>query len=96
MGKWSASVQGSAVDGVFTDAANTQEPNTNATVGWLPGYIILDATAGLQLTAFTRLNVGVNNALDAMYATRRAGGYPGPGLLPGMGRQAYITLAAQF
>jgi len=95
-GRCSVSVQTSLVTGVFTDASNTQLANANATIGWLPGYTLMDATAGVQLSEAVKLTVGVNNALDARYATRRAGGYPGPGLLPGMGRQFFATLAAQF
>ncbi|MEN9348957.1 MAG: hypothetical protein RLZZ77_2468, partial [Bacteroidota bacterium] len=34
----------------------------------------------------------LNNVFDTKYATRRAGGYPGPGLLPGQGRTAAFTV----
>lgn len=95
-GRWSMSAQLAAVGGVFTDAANTRTPNANANIGWLPGYVVCDVMAGVRLYDAVKLTVGVNNALDAVYATRRAGGYPGPGLLPGMGRQAFLTLAARF
>ena len=96
LGRWSASLQISAVDGVFTDAANTRDPNPAATVGWLPGYILVDATVGVKLSDAVALKAGVNNALDLVYATRRAGGYPGPGLLPGMGRQMFVTLSVDI
>ncbi|HOY29929.1 MAG TPA: TonB-dependent receptor, partial [Flavobacteriales bacterium] len=96
LGTWSASLQTSAVDGVFTDAANTRDPNPAATVGWLPGYILVDATVGVKLSDAVALKAGVNNALDLVYATRRAGGYPGPGLLPGMGRQMFVTLSVDI
>ena len=36
------------------------------------------------------------NLLDKNYATRRAGGYPGPGILPGEGRTFYISLGIKL
>ena len=39
---------------------------------------------------------GVNNLADAKYATRRAGGYPGPGILPGNGRTVFLGVGASF
>jgi Fe(3+) dicitrate transport protein len=95
-GIYTASVQASAVDGVYTDAANTRDPNPAATVGWLPGYILVDATVGVKLSDVVALKAGVNNALDMVYATRRSGGYPGPGILPGMGRQIFVTLSVDI
>jgi Fe(3+) dicitrate transport protein len=38
----------------------------------------------------------VNNLLDKNYATRRAGGYPGPGILPGEGRTFYVSLGIKL
>jgi len=34
--------------------------------------------------------------LNKDYATRRAGGYPGPGILPGEGRSFYVSIGAKF
>ncbi len=92
----SATVQANVIDGVYTDAANTEAPNAAATVGWIPGYTIVDASLTWTVSEHIKLTGGVNNVMDEMYATRRAGGYPGPGLLPGMGRNAYFTLGAKF
>jgi Fe(3+) dicitrate transport protein len=92
----SATVQANVIDGVYTDAANTETSNAAATVGWIPGYTVVDASFTWTVSAHISLTGGVNNVMDAMYATRRAGGYPGPGLLPGMGRSGYFTLAAKF
>ena len=39
---------------------------------------------------------GVNNITDKKYATRRAGGYPGPGILPGNGRTIFVSIGASF
>lgn len=90
----SVALKASVVDGVFTDAGNTRLPNASATAGYLSGYVLVDASATWTLDRRLALTLCVNNALDEMYATRRAGGYPGPGLLPGMGRTAALTIAA--
>jgi Fe(3+) dicitrate transport protein len=92
----SATVQANVIDGVYADAANTEAPNAAATVGWIPGYTVVDASLTWTVNEHIGLTGGVNNVLDDVYATRRAGGYPGPGLLPGMGRNAYFTLSAKF
>jgi Fe(3+) dicitrate transport protein len=42
------------------------------------------------------IQVGVNNLTDEVYATRRAGGYPGPGIMPGNGRTFFFTVGAKF
>jgi Fe(3+) dicitrate transport protein len=42
------------------------------------------------------LETGVNNLLNEMYFTRRAAGYPGPGILPSDGRNFYVTLQAKI
>jgi len=39
-----------------------------------------------------RLEASVNNLGNAMYFTRRATGYPGPGILPSDGRSFFLTL----
>jgi Fe(3+) dicitrate transport protein len=86
----------SVVDGVYTNATNTEAPNAAATAGYLPGYTVADANATWRFDQRIALTVGVNNLLDEVYATRRAGGYPGPGILPGMGRTGFLTLEAKF
>jgi len=35
---------------------------------------------------------GINNVLNASYFTRRATGYPGPGIIPSPPRTFYATL----
>jgi Fe(3+) dicitrate transport protein len=39
------------------------------------------------------LATGVNNIADRAYFTRRATGYPGPGIIPSEGRSFYVTLS---
>ena len=88
----SASLQWSYTGDVYTDALNTEEPSANAQVGKLASYQLLDASLKYQFTSNLFLQSAVNNVLNTQYATRRAGGYPGPGLLPGTGRSVTVTL----
>lgn len=84
--------QWSKVGSVFTDAANTDLPNANAQVGEIESYQVWDASVKYNFTKSFFLQTAVNNVFDIRYATRRAGGYPGPGLLPGNGRSVTLTL----
>ncbi len=93
---FSATVQWSSVGDVYTDAANTETPNASATVGKLSGYQVLDASLSYKFKKRYLVKAGVNNITDEAYATRRAGGYPGPGILPGNGRTTFVSLGASF
>jgi Fe(3+) dicitrate transport protein len=86
------SAQWSMVGAVFTDAANTVLPTANAQAGKIESYELWDATITYNFTKSFFLQTGVNNVFDARYATRRAGGYPGPGLMPGNGRTFTLTV----
>lgn len=89
-------LQWSAVGAVYTDAANTEAPNAAATVGRIPNYNLLDISAQFKPTPSVYLKIGVQNATNVRYFTRRAGGYPGPGALPGDGRLGVATLGVNF
>jgi Fe(3+) dicitrate transport protein len=80
------------VDQLFTNAENTIEPNATATAGILDAYMVHDAGLGVKISENYSLKAGVNNLTDSRYATRRAGGYPGPGILPGNGRTFFLTV----
>jgi Fe(3+) dicitrate transport protein len=84
--------QSNFVDKVFTNAENTIEPNTTATAGILDAYMVHDAGLGVKISENYSLKAGLNNLTDTRYATRRAGGYPGPGMLPGNGRTFFLTV----
>jgi Fe(3+) dicitrate transport protein len=89
-------VQHSLTSEVYTDAANTRLPSTNAQTGSLPGYQVTDLHAQWQFGKRWELKGGINNLFDVRYATRRSGGYPGPGILPADGRNLFLTLGATF
>jgi Fe(3+) dicitrate transport protein len=42
------------------------------------------------------IKVSINNLTDTKYATRRAGGFPGPGLLPGEGRTFNVGIGIKL
>ncbi len=81
----------------FSDASNTDSkpPVPTAVEGIIPTYFVLDISATYQYKLFT-LEGGVNNFTDEMYFTRRAAGYPGPGIIPANGRNFYLGLGVRF
>lgn len=74
----------------YSDATNA-EFVANATRGLIPTYRVMDVSASYTFGRF-RLQAGVNNLADAAYFTRRATGYPGPGIIPAEPRRFYVGL----
>jgi Fe(3+) dicitrate transport protein len=93
---FSATFQLSSVGDVFTDAANTEAPNAAGTIGKLSAYKVMDASFTYKFKEYYNLKAGVNNLADVKYATRRAGGYPGPGIMPGNGRTIFVSFGFSF
>lgn len=89
-----ASVQYSYLSEQFTDATNSPyNPNNTIRVdGAIPSYDILDLSLSYTFSKNIKLETGVNNLLDNSYFTRRATGYPGPGIIPSAPRSYYATL----
>jgi len=78
----------------FTDATNApQDANDSqrGIEGAIPAYGILDFSASYSFGKF-KLETGVNNLLDNSYFTRRATGYPGPGIIPAQPISWYTSL----
>jgi Fe(3+) dicitrate transport protein len=88
--------QYSYVSDSFSDANNTTTPSANGQVGLIPSYGIVDISASYALNRQVSLKAGLNNLTNQMYFTRRAGGYPGPGILPGEGRNFFFTVSAKL
>jgi outer membrane receptor protein involved in Fe transport len=42
------------------------------------------------------IRAGVNNLTDKRYFTLRTDEYPGPGIIPAIGRSAYVSFGASF
>ena len=89
---FSFNYQYSYTGSVFTDATNTVLANATATVGQLSAYDIHDASVSYKFNKNYQVKIGANNLFNEIYASRRSGGYPGPGLLPSQGRSIYGTM----
>ena len=88
--------QVSYVDESYSDANNTVTPNANGQTGLIPSYTVVDLTATYKFPKGINVKAGINNLLDERYFTRRAGGYPGPGALPGDGRTFFVSVGAKL
>ncbi|QEK50732.1 TonB-dependent receptor [Pedobacter aquae] len=86
----------SQIGKAYADASNTETPNAAATTGLIPAYSVQDLSASYKFLKHYNIKAGVNNLTDERYFTRRAGGYPGPGLMPADGRIAYLSLGVKF
>jgi Fe(3+) dicitrate transport protein len=93
---FSATFQFSSVGNVYTDAVNTEAANSFGTTGKLPSYQVMDASLTYKFMDRYNFKAGVNNIADEKYATRRAGGYPGPGIMPGNGRTVFVSIGASI
>lgn len=89
------SFQYSYLSSQYTDAQNSLIPDPTATIGLLPAYGVLDWSLSYEYK-WLKMEGSVNNLTNKMYATRRASGYPGPGLLTADGRGFYLTLGIKL
>ncbi len=90
-----ANIQYSYLGTQFTDATNSVDSNLSGVIGEIPEYDILDLSLSYTYKMF-KLEAGVNNLLDNAYFTRRATGYPGPGIIPSAPRNWFTTLQFTF
>jgi Fe(3+) dicitrate transport protein len=88
--------QVSAVGETFSDANNSVTPAANGNNGLIPSYSIVDLSASYKFAKNFSVKAGINNLTNAVYFTRRSGGYPGPGALPADGRNIFISVGAKF
>ena len=88
--KFKAGYQFSYNSEQFSDATNAEYSPT-AIVGVIPSFWIMDLSLSYTYKSWT-VETGVNNLTNNMYFTRRAVGYPGPGIIPAEARNLYFTL----
>jgi Fe(3+) dicitrate transport protein len=86
----STSLQYSYTEQHFSDATNSIQ-QANAVNGLIPTYQVFDFSLKYRYKWFT-VESGVNNLTNSSYFTRRATGYPGPGIIPSSPRNYYLTL----
>lgn len=90
-----ASFQYTHLSDQYSDATNALDGGVSAVVGLIPAYSVMDASLSYQYKRY-KLEGSVNNLADAYYYTRRATGYPGPGILPSDNRTFYLTLQVKL
>lgn len=90
-----SSVQFTHLSEQFTDATNASPDEegglSEGIVGTIPRYSILDVSFSYAYKKW-KFETGVDNILNESYFTRRATGYPGPGIIPSAPRSWYVTL----
>jgi Fe(3+) dicitrate transport protein len=79
----------------FTDSSNATLSNLSGVIGLIPSYDIIDFSISQKFKKF-KLEMGINNVLNNYYFTRRATGYPGPGIIPSPPRNFYLTTQFKF
>ena len=85
------SYQYSYISNQFTDSSNAIDGSLSGVIGEIPSYKISDLSASYSINKL-KFELGVNNLLKEKYFTRRATGYPGPGIIPSSPLSYYLTL----
>lgn len=90
-GAFSTTLQMSYTARSYADATNAiTSPADPGPIGIIPGYHVLDLSASLVVAHSIRVHGGVNNLSNAHYFTMRTNEYPGPGIIPAIGRSVYL------
>lgn len=93
-----SSVQFTYLSSQFTDANNSvtdKNDNTYGIFGQIPAYYVADFSTSYKWKNW-KLEAGITNFTNNSYFTRRATGYPGPGIIPSDTRTFYTTLEFVF
>jgi Fe(3+) dicitrate transport protein len=91
---FSATYQLSNTGKSYGDANNTISSH-NAVIGIVPAYKVMDLSVSYKIKNYN-IKGGINNLADARYFTKRTDEYPGPGIIPSIGRSFYISFGAKF
>jgi Fe(3+) dicitrate transport protein len=92
--KLSGTLQMSNNGDAFGDATNAKI-SSDPVAGYIPAYTVFDASLTYRLNKVS-LKAGMNNITDKKYFTLRADEYPGPGIIPSIGRNFYVGISAKF
>ena len=63
--------------------------------GIIPAYSTCDISFSYKFPRII-LKGGINNVTDEKYFTRRTDEYPGPGIIPAVGRSGYLGINLGF
>lgn len=80
-------LQSMCVSYQYTDAGNepmNPEDNVYGIYGAVPGYFVADLNVGYDFTKHVSFELAMQNLTNSIYMTRRATGYPGPGIIPSL------------
>ena len=93
--KFNASFQYTYMSDQYSEATNARDGGVSAVIGLIPAYNVMDLSLSYQYKRF-KIEGNINNLTNQIYYTRRATGYPGPGILPSDGRAFYLTLMVKI
>lgn len=82
----------------FTDASNAPQnelDNQRGIEGTIPAYHVVDLSLSYTYKRF-KFESGLNNMFNRYYFTRRATGYPGPGIIPSDPISGYFTVQVKI
>ena len=91
---FSSTFQMNYVGDAYGDASNSIT-SEDPIVGYIPAYTILDLSGTYKIKNYA-IKLGANNLADKSYFTRRTDEYPGPGIIPSIGRSIYLGFSAKF
>ena len=91
---FSSTFQINYIGDAFGDATNLKVSD-NPIAGYIPAYTVLDFSATYKMGNYS-IKCGVNNLSNKSYFTRRTDEYPGPGIIPAVGRSLYVGFTAKF
>jgi Fe(3+) dicitrate transport protein len=92
--KFSSTFQLNYTGDAYGDASNVKTSD-NPVAGYIPAYTVLDYSATYRISNCS-IKLGVNNIAGKDYFTRRTDEYPGPGIIPAIGRSFYLGFTAKF
>lgn len=92
--KISGTFQMNSIGDAFGDATNVMQSD-DPIAGHIPAYTVFDLS-GTYKFKNASLKFGINNLFDKSYFTRRTDEYPGPGIIPTIGRTIYLGLTVKI
>ena len=92
--QFSTTMQINYTGDAYGDASNVKTSN-DPVAGYIPAYTVLDLSATYRIKKYA-VRAGLNNLTGKSYFTRRTDEYPGPGIIPSVGRSFYVGVSAAF
>lgn len=91
IGAFSINLQDSYTSSSYSDPANTIYSSIGL-VGLIPSYSVIDISAAYRISNY-EFSFGINNLENKKYFTMRTDEYPGPGIIPSIGRMIYAGIS---